>query len=59
MFETEMMRPPAPTPPITALGSDGESAMETWLRLSLAARFDPILAEPLPPDILAALSKLH
>ena len=59
MTETEMMRLPAPRLPVTAVETDGESAMESWLRLSLAARFDPILAEPLPPEILAALSKLH
>ena len=34
-------------------------AVDAWLRLTLAARFDPVLAEALPPDMLAALGQTH
>ena len=38
---------------------EGAGAVDAWVRLALAARFDPVLAEALPPDMLAALAQAH
>ena len=45
-------KPPGHLPPVRTQGDDG-AALSVWLRRSLSRQYDAVLAEDLPPAMIA------
>ena len=59
MSETKISRLHAPASPGARCEPEGAAAVDAWLRLMLANRFDTVISEALPPELLAALAETH